>query len=159
MKKILFTLLILSFAALMQAQRIGIQTDALHTLAGSPTFGVEFYPSNKYSVSLNMEGSPISIYRNFNFKVENKIWFSKVLTKSYLSFSPTIGFYDYNLKERQKFSGLGLTVGYGYSFLLSDRVSIIPHIDCSGIYATSKEAKKKFYALPTLGLNIVYLIK
>lgn len=159
MKKILFTLLILSFATLMQAQRIGIQTDALHTLAGSPTFGVEFYPSNKYSVSLNMEGSPISIYRNFNFKVENKIWFSKVLTKSYLSFSPTIGFYDYNLKERQKFSGLGLTVGYGYSFLLSDRVSIIPHIDCSGIYATSKEAKKKFYALPTLGLNIVYLIK
>lgn len=159
MKKILLTLLILSFATLIKAQRIGIQTDALHTLAGSPAFGVEFYPSDKYSLSLNMEGSPVSLYRNFNFKIENKIWFSKVLTKSYISFAPTVGFYDYNLKERQKFSGFGLTVAYGYSFLLGERFSMIPHVDCSAIYATSKDANNKFYALPTIGLNIVYLIK
>ncbi|MGL4806069.1 MAG: DUF3575 domain-containing protein [Bacteroidales bacterium] len=159
MKKILLLLLILNFAASMKAQRIGIQTDAIHTLAGSPTIGIEFYPSDKYSVNMIAEGSPISLYRNFNFKIENKIWFSKVLTKSYLSFSPTIGFYDYNLKDRQKFSGIGLTIGYGYSFLLSERISMIPHVDCSGIYATSKDPKQKFYALPTIGLNIVYLIK
>ncbi len=174
-------LAVFSVAALTPAaaQRIGLKTNALYWLAGTPNIGAEFRLNRHLTLDVEGAGNKLSVKNNsiraFTFSPEMRWWFSA---------RPQVGHFvgvtamaaDYKLQLKGKHHngdmfGAGFT--YGYAFVLGKRWSMEATAGVGmayirehkwdtnkGEWLTEESLHSRWLPFPVkLGLNFTYLIK
>ncbi|MGL5786751.1 MAG: DUF3575 domain-containing protein [Bacteroidales bacterium] len=132
--KCLFTLLLIVIWNNACAQRLGVTTNLLSWATLSPNIGMELCVSHKSSLAFGLTATPWKIsdrlsLRQISITPEYRYWFKQVLYGHYIGINMLYSAYDFRFR-RKKYDGnlIALGLGYGYSFLLSERLSIIPGI-------------------------------
>lgn len=128
----------------MYAQRVAISTDALKWATIAPNISFDIALSSK--LSLNIEGAfnPYdNIFKNLSTKQitlspELRYWFKRPLHSHYLGVNILASIYDLKIKEdRKKGQTLAIGIGYGYSLIVSRRISFTPIIGIGCGYVLS----------------------
>lgn len=126
------------------AQRSAVSTNLFSWATLSPNAGVELCLSHKSTLALNITGTPWKISEDFSlrqisFSPEYRYWFKQALYAHYIGINLLYSTYDFHLK-RKYYDGniIALGIGYGYSFVLSDRFNLIPGIGIGFGYNNSR---------------------
>ena len=162
----------------VQAQRIGLKTNALYWAAASPNIGAEFR-LNRH-VTLNMEG--VANRLKVGSKVDTRLWSFSPEVRYWFSARPQAGHFlglmgttsTYNLMlgdTRHNGDAIGGGLTYGYSFVLGRRWSLEATLGGGMVKIREKKTAKnapepgkanniKWMAAPLkAGVTFVYIIR
>lgn len=170
-KKLLLTLFLVSLSTITYAQRVSVSTDVLKWGTLSPNMSVDLILSSR--LSLNMEGvfNPLLDidFKRTSVSTELRWWFKRPMYSHYLGFN--IGGSVYSLKlnnDRYKGEMASIGLGYGYSFIISKRISLTPNIGlgCGYVHSYTNPELKELSPIRTefkpvvtrLGISFSYII-
>lgn len=169
-KKLILILFLVGLSTSLYSQRVSISTDVTKWATLSPNMSVDLTLSSR--LSLNVEGvfDPfIEGFKRTGASFELRYWLKRPMYGHYLGFNTGATVYDLQLNNR-RFRGQALMagVGYGYSFIVSKRVSLTPNIGIGYGYVSSftkpemnhlSPIENKFRPLVTrLGVSFSYII-
>ena len=176
-KYLLIALALMVGAQTVDAQRVSLKTNGLYWLAASPNFGGDRTKSPHITLNLEAAGNPFTIgghkMRHASLFPELRYWFAgRPQVQHFAGVMALASVFDLEFKgnmHRGVAGGLGLT--YGYSFVLSKRLSLETTVGLGAVYCmdrkypagTYKPAKfnhKGIAFTPTkIGVSIVYILK
>ncbi|MFR9650206.1 MAG: DUF3575 domain-containing protein [Rikenellaceae bacterium] len=142
------TLLLLLFVVNtpIYSQRVAVSTNLVEWATISPNIEVEVTLKEHISLSMQASCNPFNkITNNLKFKhitlsTEARYWFEQPLYAHYLGVNFIAS--DYNISTNKyatmgRLAGVG--VGYGYSFILGNRLNLTPNIGVGYGYISSYE--------------------
>ena len=167
--KILLTFVLVSLTSIVCAQRVVVSTDAVKWGTVSPNLSVDLVVSSR--LSLNVEGVYDPLV-NVNFKrlslsTELRYWFKRPFYSHYLGVNAVTSTYEFE-KQNKKEQMVAIGVGYGYSIILSKRMSLTPHVGIGAGFVRS-HANNELYTpapiqtefrplLTKFGVSLSYII-
>ena len=180
--KILLAIVMLMVAKTsLHAQRIAVTTNALEDIVLTPNLGVDIVISDRQSLTFDASFAPYKIADSFHNKcmvlrAGYKYWFNQALYAHYVGFDAVVSSSDIGLgKFQSKDEYFGVGIGYGYSFILSKRLNLVPNIGVGIAYAHNYEGNDQMIApgqgvlattnkgfipiLTRLGVTIQYILK
>lgn len=176
-KYFLVALVVMAGVQIVNAQRVSLKTNGLYWLAASPNLGAELRMSRHFTLNLEAAGNPFTIgghkMRHASLFPELRYWFAgRPQVQHFAGVMALASVFDLEFKgnmHRGVAGGLGLT--YGYSFVLSKRLSLettvgLGAVCCmdrkypAGSYKPAKFNHKGIAFTPTkIGVSIVYILK
>ena len=149
MKKFLWIKFVIALALFvcaqtqMNAQRMAITSNLLEDALLAPNLGVDIVVADKQSLSLVVTCAPYKLTESVHNKqmavrAGYKFWFTQSLYAHYISIDGVLCSSDFQigkLGSRDEYVGLG--VGYGYSFVISKNINIVPNIGIGLAYGTN----------------------
>lgn len=176
LKEILFLLILfVTSCGQLFSQRMAVSTDAINWLTLSPNVNAEIVVSNQTSVNLDVSCNPFNkISNNLSLKhiaisPEFRYWFKRPLYSHFVGANLLLSNFDTKFGDNTYIGQLvALGVGYGYSFVLSDRWNVIPNIGVGYGYIHSYDLsssgmptniENKFKPMITrIGVSFSYII-
>ncbi len=151
----------------IQAQRIAVSTNVAELLTLTPNIEVELPLNHKRSFALTIDANPIQLSDNLSFEHlsvsgEYRFWIDQVMYAHYVSAVVQVASNNYTLGGVESVGDIcALGVGYGYSFLISRKINIVPNISFGCGYSLDPvDSGSRFKpALLNLGVSFQYLIK
>lgn len=150
------------------AQRMGIATNLLGWGTLSPNVGAEIGLSYKSTIAGDISFAPWKISSNLSlrhiwFSTEYRYWFKQSLHGHFLGINLAYSAYDIRHKSNScKGNMLGAGIGYGYSFVLSPRFNLVPHIGLGIAWNKKREQEEQEKLIPTItkaGISLQYIIR
>ena len=188
MKASIYTRLIYTLALLLAvsytagAQRIAITSNLLEDAFITPNAGVEIVVSDRQSLTFDASYAPYKLSEQFHNKrmtvrLGYKLWFNQALYAHYIGLDAIASSSDVrvgsNLGSRDEYIGAG--IGYGYSFIMGERLNLIPEIGVGIGYGNSYDGYDQMVGagqgvqaivtrnfkpiLTRLGITIQYVLK
>ena len=176
-KYFLVALAMMAGVQIVNAQRVSLKTNGLYWLATSPNLGAELRMSRHFTLNLEAAGNPFTIgghkMRHASVFPELRYWFAgRPQVQHFAGVMALASVFDMEFKGNMHqgvAGGLGLT--YGYSFVLSKRLSLETTVGLGAVYY--KERKYPVNTIkpnsfnhngialtPTkIGVSIVYILK
>lgn len=168
-------LLFVSSPITTSAQRLSMSTDIFKLATLSPNLSVDLILSP--NLSLNV-GGVLDLFENHfdNFRLKQvsvspklRYWFKRPLYSHYLGTNILASMYNLNLNNnRRKGKVIAIGLEYGYGFLITKRLSLIPCIGIGYGYVLSEiapelnkisETKGSFNPMLTrIGLSLSYIL-
>lgn len=176
-KKILLILFLLNISTIIYAQRVSISTDVLKWASLSPNIGVDLILSSRLSLNIEGVSDPLisDEIKRISVSTELRYWFKRPLYSHYVGVNFITSMYDFKLPHykikgahhRYKGHMVGIGIGYGYSLIVSKRVSFTPNIGIgygyvhsyTNPYADYPTLKAAFRPVLTrIGVSFSYII-
>ena len=143
----LLVVAIILFAAniSLSAQRIAVTSNLLEDALLTPNVGVDIVIADRQSLTFDTSFSPYKISESFHnkcmtFRAGYKYWFNQALYAHYLGVDAVLSSSDVGIGKhdfRDEYFGIG--VGYGYSFIISKRLNLVPCVGVGLAYGKSYE--------------------
>ena len=176
-KYFLVALAMMAGVQIVNAQRVSLKTNGLYWLATSPNLGTELRMSRHFTLNLEAAGNPFTIgghkMRHASVFPELRYWFAgRPQVQHFAGVMALASVFDLEFKgnmHRGVAGGLGLT--YGYSFVLSKRLSLETTVGLGAVYCMDRKYPAGSYKpakfnhkgiafTPTkIGVSIVYILK
>lgn len=126
----------------LKAQRMALTSNLLEDAVLTPNLGLDIVVSDRQSFAFDVSYAPYKLTEKFHNKhmairAGYKYWFSQALYAHYISIDGVVSSSDVrigNLGARDEYIGLG--VGYGYSFIISKRLNIVPNVGIGFAYGS-----------------------
>lgn len=143
-KFILVVILMIAARTSVNAQRIALATNLIEDVVIlTPNIGVDLVLSDRQSISFDTSIAPYKISDTFynkcmTFRAGYKYWFSQAFYAHYIGVDAIASSSDVLIRNttfRDEYIGLGL--GYGYSFIISKRLNLVPHVGVGLAYGKS----------------------
>lgn len=149
-------------------QRTSVSTNLLEWGILTPNVGVELRSGQKSSIALDVSGCPWRLSKNLSFRQISirptyKYWFKQAFYAHYIGIDLLYSAYDIHLKKKF-YDGniIALGIGYGYSFILNERLNLIPGIGIGVGYNHSRNQTVKSGIKPVLtqaAITLQYVIR
>ncbi len=151
----------------IQAQRIAVATNLAELLTLTPNVELEMILNHKRSFALSIDANPIQLSDNLSFEHlsvsgEYRFWIDQVMYAHYVSAVVQVASNNYSIGSFESVGDMcSLGVGYGYSFLISRKINIVPNISFGCGYCLDPvDSGSRFKpALLNFGVSFQYLIK
>ena len=147
------------------AQRLAVSTNAVYWAMLSPNLNVEFAFSRHSSVSIEAAALPWNLSEknsvaHITVSPDYKYWFNMPFFGHYAGINALYSSYQ-QVKDYETKTGniVALGANYGYAFLLSRRLNVVPNIGIGAGY-DFRDGKRKIVFVPTrIGINLQMVIK
>lgn len=147
------------------AQRLAVSTNAVYWAMLSPNLNVEFAFSRHSSVSIEAAALPWNLSEknsvaHITVSPDYKYWFNMPFFGHYAGINALYSSYQ-QVKDSAPKTGniVALGANYGYAFLLSRRLNVVPNIGIGAGY-DFRDGKRKIVFVPTrIGINLQMVIK
>ncbi len=151
----------------MQAQRVAVSSNIIDLAMLTPNVELELNINYKHSFALGVEVNPWRVNDNLSFehlsvRGEYRFWLDQVMYAHYVGIVAQLSSNNYKFAGSDFMGDMcALGVGYGYSFLVSRKINIVPNISCGCGYNLSPgDGGAKFKPmLLNFGVTFQYLIK
>lgn len=165
---LIISVLLSMFTIDSYAQRVSISTDPLKWATASTNLNIDVSLNAHYTLGFDLSFNPFDqIYgdiklTHLSLSPEVKYWFKRAQYSHYLGVNILTAIYDIKARDyiaKGEMAAVGIT--YGYGFLLSKHLSIIPNIGFGyGAFNESGSGAVKFSPTITkLGVSISYIIR
>lgn len=124
----------------VNAQRIALTTNLFEDAIVTPNFGVDVVMSDKQSLAFDLSYAPYKLADAFHnkcmtYRLGYKFWPKQAFYGHYIGVdlvanSSDIGLAKWNFKDEY----LGIGVCYGYAFIISERLNLVPHLGLGVAY-------------------------
>lgn len=126
----------------LKAQRMALTSNLLEDAVLTPNLGLDIVVADRQSIAFDVSFAPYKLSEKFHNKhmalrAGYKYWFSQALYAHYLSIDGVVSSSDVrigSLGARDEYIALG--VGYGYSFIISKRLNIVPNLGIGLAYGS-----------------------
>lgn len=142
----------------MKAQRMAVTSNLLEDVMLAPNLGVDIVVSDRQSFSLDVTCAPYKLSESFHNKqmavrAGYKFWLVQSLYSHFISIDGVLCSSDVkfrNIGSRDEYVGLG--IGYGYSFVISKKINIVPSAGVGLAYGYNYEGTDHMVK-PSLGVQ------
>jgi hypothetical protein len=147
-----------------KAQRLAVNTDALHWATLSPDLGFELVISRHNSIGISATGCPFNVSDKFTFNhlsisPEYKYWFEMPFFGHYAGADLLYTSYNVsNSKGGMTGSLLAACANYGYSLILGKRWNLVPHAGV-GVGVNFGEHTSFVPFVLRVGINFQFVVK
>lgn len=176
-------LILFVFATKADAQQWAVSTNGLYWIAATPNVGVEYSFHKKMSVALNANYNPFTFNNNRKMKhwlvqPEFRYWLSESFKGHYFSLHGIAGKFNFgNLpfgdlkKYRYEGTLYGGGIGYGYQWIVSNRVNIGADIGVGYLYMDYNKFycqtcgeridhyRSGYFGPTKIAVSVIYLLK
>ena len=143
----LFVVIILFIMAgtSMNAQRLALTTNLLEDVVVTPNVGIDIVMADRQSLTFDASFAPYNLSSRFSnkcmtFRAGYKFWLNQAFYAHYIGVDAIASSNDMCLgRWTSKDEYVGIGVGYGYSFIISKKLNIVPHIGVGLAYGYSYE--------------------
>lgn len=143
MKFVFVAVLLIATRTSLNAQRVAVSTNLLEDAILTPNVGVEIVLADQQSITFDASCSPYKLSQKFynkcmTFRAGYKYWFDQALYAHYLGVDLVASSSDFGLgklSSRDEYIGIG--IGYGYSFIICEKLNIAPHLGVGIAYGQS----------------------
>lgn len=187
MQKLFLVVTIIMFAAFsVSAQRIAVKTNMLYDITSTLNLGVEFSINQKWTVDLSGNYNPFEWNNDRKMKhwliqPEARYWFCEAFNGHFLALHVlgggfNIGNLDLKLfpstiNYRYQGDMIGAGIGYGYQFILNNRLNLGLEIGGGWIQASYDKYKcahcgtwiesgrKNYFGITKAAVSLIYILK
>lgn len=142
---ILVVILMIAAGKTVNAQRLALTTNLFEDAIVTPNFGVDVVITDKQSFTFDASFAPYKLADAFHnkcmtYRLGYKFWLNQAFYGHYVSVdlvanSSDIGLGKWNFKDEY----LGVGASYGYAFIISKRLNLVPHIGIGVAYGNRYE--------------------
>ena len=177
---ILVVIFMIAASKTVNAQRLALTTNLFEDAIATPNIGVDVVLADKQSLTFDASFAPYKLADAFHnkcmtFRLGYKFWLNQALYGHYVGVdlvanSSDIGLAKWNFKDEY----IGVGASYGYAFIISKRLNLVPHIglgvSCGNRYeghdhmtenGSPVEAQAKFGVRPIItrfGVTLQYVL-
>lgn len=129
----------------LNAQRIALTSNLIEDVVLTPNLGVDIVLADRQSLTFDTSFAPYKLSQHFHnkraaFRIGYKYWFNQTFYAHYIGCDAIVSSSDVGIGQygfRDEYVGIGL--GYGYSFIISKRLNIVPSVGIGVAYGQSYE--------------------
>lgn len=142
---ILVVILMITAGKSVNAQRLALTTNLFEDAIVTPNIGVDVVITDKQSFSFDASYAPYKLADAFHnkcmtYRLGYKFWLNQAFYGHYLGMdlvanSSDVGLAKWHFKDEY----LGVGASYGYAFIISKRLNLVPHIGVGVAYGNRYE--------------------
>lgn len=142
---VLVVILMIATGGSINAQRVALTTNLFEDAIVTPNVGVDVVLGDKQSFSFDASFAPYKLADAFHnkcmiYRAGYKFWFAQALYGHYVGVDLVANSSDVGLgKWSSKDEYIGIGASYGYAFIISKRLNLVPHIGIGYAYGNRYE--------------------
>lgn len=150
------------------AQRSCISTNLLEWGILTPNIGIELRLNHKSTIAMDVAGCPWRLseklsLRQISVRPEYRYWLKQAFYAHFIGINLLYSAYDLHLKHKF-YDGnmIALGLGYGYSFILNERLNLVPAVGFGVGYNHSRNLTTKSGIKPVLthaAITLQYILR